>query len=110
MTKMTTIQKCNEIMQGMAFLGIPTEAFSEMKKEYAGIDGVYAYIQDCLIAHEVNEVFHGRNENDMTVLTITIHPSVKVAPALNTAPQPAKQSEKLRNKQKKSSRNIEPIL
>ena len=91
MIKMTTVQKCNEILQGMAFLGIPSEKFSQMKQEYAGIDGLYAEIQDKLISYEVYEVFHGRGENNMTVSTIAPGPKVKIAPAYQAATQLTRQ-------------------
>ena len=95
MVKMTTVQKCNEIIQGMAFLGIPTEKFSAMKQEYAGIDGLYAEIQDMICTYEVNEVYYGRGENNMTVTTIAPGPTVRIAPANQAATQPARQSRKL---------------
>ena len=93
-TKMNTVQKCNEILQSMAFLGIPAEKFSQMKQEYAGIDNLYEGIQDMMISYEINEVFHGRGENLMSVSTIAPGPTIKIAPAYQEATQPARKSKK----------------
>jgi hypothetical protein len=41
---MTKILKCSLILQGMNFLGIPSENFSEMKNKFGGIDGLYEFI------------------------------------------------------------------
>jgi len=98
-TKMTTVQKCNEILQGMAFLGIPAEKFSPMKEEYGGIDGLYTGIEDMMISYEVNEVFHGRGEDLMTVSTIAPGPTVKIAPAYQAATQLTRQYKRQTQKQ-----------
>lgn len=94
-TKMTSVQKCNEILQWMAFLGIPAEKFSQMKQEYDGIDGLYAGVQDMMIAYQANEEFHGRGETIMIVSTLTPGPTIKIAQAIyQAAPQPARKSKK----------------
>jgi hypothetical protein len=45
---MSKILKCSLILQGMNFLGIPSENFSEMKNKCGGIDGLYELISDKL--------------------------------------------------------------
>jgi hypothetical protein len=43
---MSKILKCSLILEGMEFLGIPSENFSKMKNKFDGIDGLYEFISN----------------------------------------------------------------
>jgi hypothetical protein len=43
---MSRILKCCLILEGMNFLGIPSENFSKMKNKFGGIDEFYEFISN----------------------------------------------------------------
>jgi hypothetical protein len=45
---MTKITKCRLIIEGMTFLGIPTEKFLTLKNELGGTDKLYSWIESKL--------------------------------------------------------------
>jgi len=42
---MTKISMCREIIETMIFLGIPTNKFSEMKKNFGSIEEFYKFVE-----------------------------------------------------------------
>ncbi len=46
--KMNKIQKARLVIEGMIFLGIETEKFSELKSQHGGLDGLYNWIENKL--------------------------------------------------------------
>lgn len=46
--KLTKISKCYWIMRAFEFLGIPAESFSDLKKQYGGLDRLYMEIENRL--------------------------------------------------------------
>jgi hypothetical protein len=45
---MNKIQKARLVIEGMIFLGIETEKFSELKSQHGGLDGLYNWIENKL--------------------------------------------------------------
>ena len=45
---MTKITKCRLILEGMNFLGIPSENFLTLKNELGGTDKLYSWIESKL--------------------------------------------------------------
>lgn len=46
--KKSKIIIAKEIIEAMIFLGIPTEKFSEMKKQHGGLIGLYNHIESLI--------------------------------------------------------------